>query len=45
MMDAAEIGPMRAHVRRPLVLVVEHREMDVAVGQEYGAVTAAAAAP
>src|SRR6476646_6435438 len=28
MMDASEIGPMRAHVRRPLILVVEHREMD-----------------
>src|ERR1700722_18480899 len=42
MMDAAEIWPMRAHVRRPLILVVEHREMDVAVGQERGAVTATA---
>src|SRR3954465_15752125 len=40
--DAAEIRPVRAHVERALILVVEDRQIDVAVRQEHGAVRAAA---
>src|SRR5579863_9222435 len=42
MVDAAEIGAVCAHVRRPLVFVVQDGDMDVAVGQEHRAVRAAA---
>src|SRR3954462_3607741 len=42
MVDAAEIRPVRTHVERALVLVVEDRQIDMAVGEEHGAVRAAA---
>src|SRR5438105_9223827 len=41
MMDAGEVRAVRAHIRRFLVLGVEDRDIDVAVGQKHRAVRAA----